>query len=395
MILSDNSRPFTTRCMQFCVALLAVLFVPLGMTPLDSANAQDIEAVERRLTKSVKRHELTLEQAAVMMNALKEFMEEEHEHHEHGHHEHGHHEHDSHGGEHEHHEEHGHHRHEEAEFEDRRMEELRHAEMELMRAVKNGRISEQDAKRRLIEHKKHLWGDSDESKKNEMSEFKRKYREAEGRLAKMVEAGEISEEAAEERLASMKEYWKEAKQKTNSQTEFARQMERVKRRVQAGVESGRMTEEQAKETYEKYEKQFMQEAHDKEEEEEEEEAEHEDDDDKRTIRFENAKQTLQRYVEAGEITEAQANERLEKLHERLWPHDHDEDSDSDDRAGNAQVRLRNIGLRIRRAIQEGDMTREEGRAKYEELRRELEGHNQNDGDHEDDGDHEEDDDDDR
>ena len=68
MILSDNSRPFTTRCMQFCVALLAVLFVPLGMTPLDSANAQDIEAVERRLTKSVKRHELTLEQAAVMMN---------------------------------------------------------------------------------------------------------------------------------------------------------------------------------------------------------------------------------------------------------------------------------------------------------------------------------------
>ena len=89
MILSDNSRPFTTRCMQFCVALLAVLFVPLGMTPLDSANAQDIEAVERRLTKSVKRHELTLEQAAVMMNALKEFMEEEHEHHEHGHHEHG------------------------------------------------------------------------------------------------------------------------------------------------------------------------------------------------------------------------------------------------------------------------------------------------------------------
>ena len=304
MILSDNSRPFTTRCMQFCVALLAVLFVPLGMTPLDSANAQDIEAVERRLTKSVKRHELTLEQAAVMMNALKEFMEEEHEHHEHGHHEH-----DSHGGEHEHHEDHGHHRHEEAEFEDRRMEELRHAEMELMRAVKNGRISEQDAKRRLIEHKKHLWGDSDESKKNEMSEFKRKYREAEGRLAKMVEAGEISEEAAEERLASMKEYWKEAKQKTNSQTEFARQMERVKRRVQAGVESGRMTKEEAKETYQKYEERFKQEA--------EEAQEGSSAKAEFMAKMERVKRRVQAGVESGRMTEEQAKETYEKYEKQF------------------------------------------------------------------------------
>ena len=313
MIHSDNSRPYSSRRMPFCIAVLAVLFVPLGIAPLESAIGQDIEAVQRRLIKSVKKHELTLEQAAVMMHALKEFMEEEHEHKEE-------HEHDHWQGE-------------EKEIESRRAEEYYRAEHELMRAVKNGRISEEDAKRRLMEHKKHLWGKGDDSEKDERSEFKRKYREAEGRLAKMVEAGKISEEAAEERLESMKEYWsKREHRKPSDQTEFEKQMERVERRVKAGVESGRMTEEEARTTYEKYKRRFMQEARDKEE-----GAEHEG----------------------------------------------DEDQDVDDRAEKARERLENIGRRIRLAVQAGDMTPEEARATYIELRRELESRDKDGGDHND------------
>ena len=67
MILANGSA-IRSASFQYCgVAALALLFLPLGFV-----QAQDIEAVKRRLSKAVKHNEITFQQAAVMMHALHE-----------------------------------------------------------------------------------------------------------------------------------------------------------------------------------------------------------------------------------------------------------------------------------------------------------------------------------
>ena len=121
-----------------------VLFISISTVfAINFANAQDFNAIERRLGEAVAEGEISLEQAQIMLGALRhsnfervreekerheEFRRREHGHHEHGHHEHGHHEQGHHEqghheqghheqghheqGHHEHgHHEHGHHEH--------------------------------------------------------------------------------------------------------------------------------------------------------------------------------------------------------------------------------------------------------------------------------------------
>ena len=66
MIVSNKSKQSNCRWLQICVLLFAVVVLPFGI-----ASAQDYKAVEKRLAKAVKRGELTLKQASVMMDALR------------------------------------------------------------------------------------------------------------------------------------------------------------------------------------------------------------------------------------------------------------------------------------------------------------------------------------
>ena len=73
MLAGKTTRiPLTTRL--FIVALT------LGMIPLGVVYAQDLEAIERRLGGAVEAGEISLEQASIMLEALRETVEEEHEH---------------------------------------------------------------------------------------------------------------------------------------------------------------------------------------------------------------------------------------------------------------------------------------------------------------------------
>ena len=66
MIVSDNPKRSNTHWLQACVLLCALVVLPVGI-----ASAQDYKAVERRLGEAVSNGELSLEQAGVMMDALK------------------------------------------------------------------------------------------------------------------------------------------------------------------------------------------------------------------------------------------------------------------------------------------------------------------------------------
>lgn len=66
MIVSETSNRVTSRWLQACVLLSAVVVLPFGI-----AYAQDIDAVEKRLIEAVSNDELSLEQAGAMMAALK------------------------------------------------------------------------------------------------------------------------------------------------------------------------------------------------------------------------------------------------------------------------------------------------------------------------------------
>ena len=66
MIIVRKPNVSNSRWYQVCVLLSALVLLPLGF-----AVAQDFDAVERRLGESVSKGELTLEQAIIMINALR------------------------------------------------------------------------------------------------------------------------------------------------------------------------------------------------------------------------------------------------------------------------------------------------------------------------------------
>jgi len=66
MIVSEKPNQSNSRRLKICVLLCAMVVLPVGI-----ASAQNYKAVERRLGEAVSNGELTLEQAVVMMDALK------------------------------------------------------------------------------------------------------------------------------------------------------------------------------------------------------------------------------------------------------------------------------------------------------------------------------------
>ena len=74
MIVSETSIRSCSRWLQASVLLCAAVVLPLGM-----AYAQDYDAIEKRLGAAVSKGELTLKQAVVMMDALREAAEDGHD----------------------------------------------------------------------------------------------------------------------------------------------------------------------------------------------------------------------------------------------------------------------------------------------------------------------------
>ena len=66
MIVSQSPIPIKSQWARACVLVCGLVVLPFGMT-----NAQDYDAVEKRLDKAVAEGEINLEQARVMMETLR------------------------------------------------------------------------------------------------------------------------------------------------------------------------------------------------------------------------------------------------------------------------------------------------------------------------------------
>lgn len=207
-MLSATTLRRMLSCFGFAVALVAVYIVPTSII-----HAQDFERVERRLGGMVQAGEITLEQAQVMLHALREFAEHK-DHDEVEHHE-----------------------------MEQRKRHFMEVERVVKKAVERGELSYKDAEEKLNrlrhelfghhehedhhaheEHEKHEehaehheghkehaehhedheeHGDHDEDR--EMEQRERGFMQIEQRLRAAVERGELSPEEAEETLREMKE----------------------------------------------------------------------------------------------------------------------------------------------------------------------------------------------
>ena len=153
---------------------LGLVVMASCILPQNRVYAQDFEAVERRLGGAVEAGELTLEQASIMMKALKRSAGSKSAH-------------------------------------DREMEAKKRRYMafakEIEAGVEAGKISKEDAEKELIAVRKKMFRDAgrkqeDRSDKHGISV--EEYRRAEAKIRELVKKGEVSKEDAEKRLIEMR-----------------------------------------------------------------------------------------------------------------------------------------------------------------------------------------------
>ena len=224
------SRNFflSTSKWQFC--FLALWLIAIGL-PASHLEAQNLQAIEKRLAKGIRKGELTKDQAAVMIQALKE------------------------------------HRvskkkaagvislDEMARRKDRYMA----AEKKMKAMVHKGEISQEDAKDKLMGIRKELFGDSG-GKNDDMARRKDRYMAAEKKMKAMVQKGEISEEGAEDKLMGIrKELFDESGGKNDHMARSKERYMAAEKKLMAMVEKGEISEQASKERLAQYRKKMAQE----------------------------------------------------------------------------------------------------------------------------------------
>jgi beta-lactamase regulating signal transducer with metallopeptidase domain len=278
MIVSNKSKQSNSRWLQICVLLFAVVVLPFGI-----ASAQDYNAVEKRLAKAVKRGELTLEQASVMMDALKKagsdkkdqgvdraeaylmrFKKELGELVEAG----------------EISREAAARKYEGAErrIKERMagqsergqrniaIEEYKRAEAKMRKMIEDGKAKPEDVERRLIEMRRMIGRQRERGARSERERGERRmtredYARAAEKMRKMVEDGKAKPEDVERRLIEMRkmmagqaERQRGGERQRTTRGDKRGSYEGFERRIKAAVEAGKMTREEAKEKLEDYKK---------------------------------------------------------------------------------------------------------------------------------------------
>jgi polyhydroxyalkanoate synthesis regulator phasin len=418
------------------VMLGAVIALITLVTSLTSM-AQDMEAVQNRLLKGVKKGELSLQQAAAMMemlgdlarehehesefenhirqmeeelhvaeielkemveagkmsprearNRLRE-MENEIKHHLEAHeHEHDGHEHDNHEHDGESHE---------VEIEIRLdsddmnatqkrkfMAGIKRIEM----AVENGRISGEDAKKRIMEMKSRIFADKQES--NEDVRQKR-FEAAVEQIKKAVESGEVSEEAARKRIENLKQRMDRAAQSAKpkakpgetSEDERNRTIEGMKARVakiNEAIKTGKMTHKEGMAAVEKMQKKvdvpLGEPAKGRERSNRRGNSDQRGDADRRgkdqsndRVDMENFRRRIEQAVRNGSMDREEAGKKIRAMEEKAEGNRNEEMTDSQKAAGSRRIEL--AIKRVESAVDAGRLSRKEADSTIAKLKERL------------------------
>ncbi len=212
------------------VSVVLCIGIAFCMLPQGLANAQDFEAVEQRLGGAVEAGELTLEQASIMMEALKRSA--------------------------------GSHHANDREMDARKRRYMAVAE-EIEVAVEAGKLSKEDAEAKLIALRKKMFGGTSgkqargaDRNDQEMQARELRYMALAEKIELAVEAGKLTKDEAERKLIILhKEMFGDAvKKKARSEKSDAADMDARKQRymefakeIEAAVEAGKLSKEDAEE----------------------------------------------------------------------------------------------------------------------------------------------------
>ncbi len=152
--------------------LSAILAVGAGVLPLNVTYAQDFDAVQRRLGGAVEAGEITLEQAQIMMDALRRSVRKERR---------------QRGGERD---------------VDARKKRFGMFERRVKNAVESGDLSRMDAEKKLVDMRRQLFGDSGQKRGDVAA--KRRFSEVEREIKEAVRAGTLSKRDAEKKLLAVR-----------------------------------------------------------------------------------------------------------------------------------------------------------------------------------------------
>jgi len=265
MILSGRLNQ-TSRTVQCGALALALLFLPFGIGQT-IGQAEDSEAVKKRLLEAVENDEITFEQAARMMKALEG---EPHQR-------------DATGPE----------------------RKFRAIEAEVVRAVEEGKITREQAEQKLEAVKRDLWGAKHDNHKPQGDEREKKFHAAIVEIEKAVESGRISHEDAEKKMHALKqELWSEkrAEGEHAKRREAEEAFHRAELELKSQVENGRMTRQQAESRLRELKFHLATELAPME----------------LKKHYEREEKETKRLILAGEISLGDAEKRLEDLRRQIW-----------------------------------------------------------------------------
>ncbi len=370
---------------------LGIVAIAFCVLPLGLMYAQDYEAIQKRLGEAVKAGELSRAEAGVMLEALKEsgkgdkargamrerymqaverakaavesgqmteeqfeerlkllrqrmFAEKQPQTHED----------------------------EDSEMEAKKRRYMAAAE-EIKKAVKEGKVSKEDAEKRLIEMRKAMFrsGDRKGAKQDndpDMAGKRRRYEEGAKQIKAAVEAGELSKEAAEKRLIKMREMifrGVDRKDRDNGKDMAAlkRRYEEGAKRIEAAVEAGRITKEDAENRLIEMRKSLF--GDDKQDPDVDKQME------AKKRRYMAFAKEIEAAVDAGKISKEDAEKKLIELRKKMFRNGGRKKEARRDQRGISVEDYRRAEREIKKAVKEGKVSKEDAERRLIEMRKAI------------------------
>ncbi len=351
MIIADNSNRIPNALRIMVIAAAACLF------PLGFVYAQDFKAVERRLGGAVEAGEISLDQARVMMDALRGSKARGAE--------------DPRGME--------------MEMEKKRRYERIAVEIE--EAVKAGIISKQDAKKKLVALEKEMFRErrarNENVKVRAQTEMEAKERQLVAVMREIeaaVKAGQLSKRDAEKKLAAIKEKMfgnrreKRDNERYRLDQELAakeREFMQVAREIEKAMKAGTISEEDAKRKLEAIKREMggMRRGISANE-----RIRIENEIDARERRFVALAREMEAAVKAGTISKEEAEKKLAEVKEKMFGERKElkrRRQVESEELKEKKARYVEIATKFEMAVKDGKMSAEDAKAKLGELRKKM------------------------
>ncbi len=312
-----------------------VLVMSMFVFPIGFVYAQDFEAVQRRLGGAVEAGELSLEQANVMMEALRHSSQRDRE------------------------------------FEAKKHRYMQFTE-EIEAAVEAGKLSEEEAEERLIAVRREMFEEKrgDEGEARMLKEKKLRYEQVAREINKAREAGEISDVEAENTLVQLRREMFEENRDDEGEARDLRSRElrheQAVRSIKEALEAGELSEEEAEERLIKLRGEFI----------DQERREDARDLNSRELRYEQVARETKEAQAAGTISEVEAKNKLLQLRQEMFEKNRGDEGAVRD--SKVRERYEQAARRIKEAHRAGELSEKEVEEKLIDLRREFGGESRED-----------------